>query len=365
MGKTGSVGLKVGRTIFVYEGGRERRWSEALRGAAPAEFFYGAVEWKRQGETVEIVDWPGGRGRQIFRWLGRAVAGWLPPKTRLEDLWSAWCLLPQLRGADWVVGSTSATAFALAFWKKLGGLGARLAGIHCGIVNCVHAARPRRAAAWLGGAMEKLVFADAEIAEMRRQFAWQDVRSLWFGADAEFWREEVGKERRGILAVGNDARRDYATLVEVARRRPDWSFRFLTRRELEGNLPENLEVVSGDWKAEGISDAELRRLYSEAACVVVPLLDAVQPAGQSVAMQAMLCGTPVVVTRTRGWWGAEVLLPGRDLETATVGDVEGLGGAIAKAMIRDGKIAREVLLQAEWTSAGWAKRLRQAGVGML
>lgn len=284
---------------------------------------------------------------------------------RLEDLWSAGRLLRELRGVDWVVGTTSGTAFALGFWKRMRRLRAELAGIHCGIVNCEHAPRPRRAAGWLGGVMGKFVFAEAEVEEMRRQFGWEEVRALWFGADADFWTVGQGGERRGVLAVGNDARRDYTTLLAAARRHPEWGFRLVTRRELEGQIPANVEVVRGDWKAGGVTDGQLREWYREAECVVVPLMEAVQPSGQSVAMQAMLCGAPVVMTRTEGWWGAEVIRPGKQIEVAAVGNVEELGGAIGRAMGGYGTKAREALVGAEWTSAGWAKRMRQAGVGVI
>lgn len=357
--------MRSGRTVFVYAGGREARWEAAVRGEGPAEFFYGAVEWKRGGEDVAVLDWPEEGGGKLVSWAGKAVARLLPPKTRLGDVWAAGRLLRKLRGADWIVGTSSGVAFALAVWKRLGRLPGSLAGIHCGVVNHQHAPGPRRAARWLGGAMKKFVFAENEIHEMAVQFGWDDVESLWFGADAGYWTPGESSGRSDILAVGNDSRRDYETLIRTARLCPEREFQIVTRRDLGGDLPGNVRVIRGNWKEGGVSDAALRELYRGAACVVVPLLESVQPSGQSVAMQAMLCGAPVVMSRTSGWWGGSVLREGRHIESAEAGNAESLRSAIARAMEPGRHPAREVLLEEGWTSSGWAERMRKAGAGLI
>ena len=35
---------------------------------------------------------------------------------------------------------------------------------------------------------------------------------------------------------------------------------------------------------------------------IIPLKNSIQPSGQSVALQSMACGTPVVITETFGFW---------------------------------------------------------------
>ena len=35
---------------------------------------------------------------------------------------------------------------------------------------------------------------------------------------------------------------------------------------------------------------------------IIPLVDSLQPSGQSVALQSMSCGTPVLITNTDGFW---------------------------------------------------------------
>jgi hypothetical protein len=65
----------------------------------------------------------------------------------------------------------------------------------------------------------------------------------------------------------------------------------------------HIKTVVGDfYGSDSISDVDLRRMYNAARAVVVPLKDVHQPSGQSVTLQAMSCGRPVVLTKTRGLW---------------------------------------------------------------
>ena len=38
------------------------------------------------------------------------------------------------------------------------------------------------------------------------------------------------------------------------------------------------------------------------AISIIPLLDTLQPSGQSVALQSMALGVPVIITNTKGFW---------------------------------------------------------------
>jgi glycosyltransferase involved in cell wall biosynthesis len=119
--------------------------------------------------------------------------------------------------------------------------------------------------------------------------------------DVDFWTPAQTSAGDYVLAVGNDGRRDYATLVRAA---ADWNLpvKIVTSRALPEPLPPNITHLRGSWHRPAVSDAELRELYRGALAVVVSLEDSIQPSGQSVALQAMACGCPVVLTRTRGLW---------------------------------------------------------------
>ena len=164
--------------------------------------------------------------------------------------------------------------------------------------------------------------------------------------------------REGVLAVGNDSRRDFLTLVEVAKFLPEIRFKVITRREKPHILPLNVEWRLGDWKEAPVTDEGLRALYQQAACVVVPLEECIQPSGQSVAMQAMMCGAPVVHTKTAGWWGDDVVRDRIDVELVAPGDGDAMARAIKKSLQSDKKNrARESLLAHGWTALGFAQRI--------
>ena len=208
-----------------------------------------------------------------------------------------------------------------------------------------------------------VLFADAELSELERRFDLPaDFTSVcWFGVDAEFWTLPTeGGFREGVLAVGNDSRRDFKTLLGAARLSLDTCFTVVTRRERPENLPGNVNWRRGDWKEVPISDEELRSLYQRAACVVVPLEECIQPSGQSVAMQAMMCGAPVVHTKTQGWWGGDVIRDGEHVRLVQAGNPVEMMAAIQKSMNEKKlPLSRQALLEAKWTSKGFAIRLHE------
>jgi len=350
------------KVAFVYAGGRETRLEAARLGQGPTDFFYGAIEFEKAGHTISVHDL-NLRSSIPADFLNRWLKGRLPPKTRVAEIVAAGRLLRPLRACEAVVATSSGCAFALGFWKRLGFLRPELLGIHCGIVNCQHAPSPRRAASGILRTMKTVLFAENEAAEMRRQFGVEEMFSAWFGVDESYWSPgEPGLSRSGVLAVGNDGRRDYKTLLDAAALLPDVPFKIVTRLQLGRDIPSNVEHIHGDWKTDSLSDSALRDLYRAAACVVVPLEESIQPSGQSVAMQAMMCGASAVMTRTAGWWGAEVLRSGEHLLEVPPKNPEALAAAIRQAS-RTGLLARQALLAAGWTAKGFAKRLEKAAGG--
>ena len=51
-----------------------------------------------------------------------------------------------------------------------------------------------------------------------------------------------------------------------------------------------------------ISDNEIKSLYQNALLTILPLKNSYQPSGQSVALQSMSMGTPVIISNTEGFW---------------------------------------------------------------
>ncbi len=346
------------KVAFVYAGGREGRWEAARLGKVPADFFYGAVEMERAGDGVAVFDL-NPRASRVEGLFHRLLNFRLPPKTRVADILAAGRLLPVLQACDAVVATASGCAFALGIWKKWGRLRVPLVGIHCGIVNCRHDGQRQKSARTILDTMVPVLFSDNEEKEIRGQFGTVSSVPLWFGVDGTFWNPgPEGRQRSGVLAVGNDGRRDYETLLKTAALLPEVAFKIVTRISLGSHLPPNVEHIHGDWNAAAVSDETLREFYRAAACVAVPLRESVQPSGQSVAMQAMMCGAPVVMTRTRGWWGGDVLKSGEQILEVPAMDPVSFTAAIRQALGRAPDFsARQALINEGWTSEGFSQRL--------
>ena len=172
-----------------------------------------------------------------------------------------------------------------------------------------------------------------------------------FGVDTEFWSpgEEAPPERPFVLSVGSDPSRDFATLVAAPVRAP---VHIVTRLPVEvpADRP-NVTVMAGHYFNSPLDDVGLRRLYRQASVVVVTLKDVFQPTGYSVCLQAMACGSPVVLSDIRGLWSPGLYVDGEHARLVPPADPQAMGAAINHLLDnpeparRMGENARAVTLQ--------------------
>ena len=64
----------------------------------------------------------------------------------------------------------------------------------------------------------------------------------------------------------------------------------------------NVQLIKGNWSNSKISDSQILEIYSQARLTILPLKNTYQPSGQSVALQSMSTGIPVLISRTNGFW---------------------------------------------------------------
>ncbi len=354
------------RIAFVHFPGRLARLEAARAGTAPTEFLFGAVELERAGHEIEHyeVD-PGATASRVLRRLvdRNAGRGHLPPHLAAAPLAQTRALLPFLRQAEVVVATTTGTAMALAFWRSLGRLQVPLAGIVAGLLNQPWRRTRRLTTLPLLLQLHAVLYGPGELDGIRSldpRLAGR-VHVVPFGVDSSFWSPGSEEPRREVLAIGNDGHRDWPTLVEAARGL-DAPVRILTRHDPPAQLPANVTWQAADWHRRLLSDGEVRELYRGAGVVVVPVRDVPQPSGQSVTLQAMACGRPVVVSRTRGLWAPATLRDGENVVLCKPGDPEALARAV-RGLLDDvarattiGSAARSGVLE-EGTVDIYAKRL--------
>ena len=127
------------------------------------------------------------------------------------------------------------------------------------------------------------------------------AHNVGHGVNTCFFRPDPAENTHPrMVASAGMANRDYQTLVaavdglDVEAKIAADSAWFRNDLDIAGKTPPNVEARSyGDYVG-------LRRLYAQAACVVVPLHDAVHACGYAVIAEAMAMGKPVITTRIAG-----------------------------------------------------------------
>ena len=66
---------------------------------------------------------------------------------------------------------------------------------------------------------------------------------------------------------------------------------------------DNIKDLLGDKKI--LTDDFLKKLYEDSKVTLVPLKNSIQPSGQSVSLQSISMKTPVIITKTDGFWDTE------------------------------------------------------------
>ena len=128
---------------------------------------------------------------------------------------------------------------------------------------------------------------------------------LPFSVDTEFWNIEKDFEKENdILFIGNDSFRDYEFVLDLASKLESLSFKIITSQINEDkvkNIP-NVKLINGKWNKNLLSDREILEIYKKSKLTILPLKNTIQPSGQSVALQSMSAGTPVMITKIEGFW---------------------------------------------------------------
>lgn len=331
------------RVAFLYMKGRVARLADVECGAAPTEFFYGSIEMARSGCDVAHYEIdPSRRSGIAQRLIGRLwPASARPVKMEPAILTQVWRLAPTLNQADCLVATGGNIAFALAALRCVGVIRKPIVGIQCGVLNFQHSSWRRRVSRGLLRQMHTQLFGEAELEPMRQFFKLPSkvISVNSFGVDTSFWRPGPAASREIVLAVGNDARRDFGTLVAAANEIPA-PIHIVTKLQLPDSLPPNVTHHRGSWHGAELSDQRIRKLYQRAAMVVVPLHPSHQPSGQSVTLQAMACACPVILTRTEGLWSRAQMVDGENVLLVPPGDSTALAAAANRLLGDPGLSAR-------------------------
>lgn len=307
------------RILFVHAGGRRERLARLDAGETmPREFFYGYTELRDHGFEIDLAETSDGENQPRswrYRWTERKdkKRRTLTSMPHCERL-----LLPlskRLQDYDHIIAGNEYVALGLLDLVKrhapttpfvffvMGMLSKALASLPTGREAALARYRgllKQASAALFLGAGEQKAF-EGWLPDYRDK-----MRFSSFGVDTGFWtpgdRQSLPRADAPVLFVGNDAHRDIDLLIDLATAMPDIRFLALTSLIKDQYVPTNLEVIKSNWKHGLLSDEEVRAHYWRARAVVLPIKTTFQPSGQSVALQAMACGCPVVISAFDGFW---------------------------------------------------------------
>ena len=130
-----------------------------------------------------------------------------------------------------------------------------------------------------------------------------------FCLDKEFWSRKSSINNAinlndYILFVGNNGFRDVKMLIDIAEAMPKYKFVFITNliNQTEINNFKNIHLLNGEIMKKAITDLDLKKIYEDALITINPLRNSLVASGQSVTMQSMSVGTPVIISKTIGFW---------------------------------------------------------------
>jgi glycosyltransferase involved in cell wall biosynthesis len=326
------------RAFFVYRESPLRREALALQPGAPERYsLYGLDEVAASGFTVAHNLERSGAPRLASRAAGAA----LDRAVRLGggysgDFPSVLASRSEISRADVVFSTVDTVGIPLALLARIGLFRTPVVYAAIGLPERIAQLRGRPAERYYASAYRRLhtivAYGWREVEALR---AWlgeegPSVVFLPFGVDTEAFRptpEAVADT--DVVSIGADPRRDYALLVALARRHPEWSFGVIGSRYNADALlgaPANVRVETE------VPFQIARARLAAAKLVVLPVRDNTYSGATTVLLQAMASGKPVVVTRTAAIADGYHLEDGLNCRFVPPGSVEALEQAVSSLL---------------------------------
>ncbi|MBF0283094.1 MAG: glycosyltransferase family 4 protein [Magnetococcales bacterium] len=345
--------------LYIHKGGRAERIPLMRQGRAPREFLYGQTAFADAGWWVDELPMPE---------IDVSPRHYLAERlfTRLTRLGfrplSVAAARDRLAAARGVIcfndGFSLSLGYAFRAWE---GRRPFLVGTFCGLsdfeAKAPFWARPlvRRLIRQGLAGLDRILFfgpEDQRLCESRYDLPEGRAEMLHFGVDESFWRpapdgDDPAEAPRELFACGSDFSRDFATLIQAPTTLPVTLLTSL-RVDIPPSQRQRVTLLASNFYQQALTDESLRQRYQRALAVVVPLLPVNQPSGQSVTLQAMACGKPVILSRIPGLWAPEILRDGENCLLIPPRDPEALARAAAR-LAEDPALARRLGFEARRT----------------
>lgn len=331
---------------FLFRAGRKARHLSPE--PTPSEFLYGFPEMKEDGGAVYLIEDsevglapPLALLAEIVNKLARVFAripvGMVVPLFRSSAR-------RRLNAPDIIIATTNGFGFALGLGKRFGLIRSQVLLLAMGLLPHKHSLYQKTLIGWATSKLDIATISKEEQGFLEGIFPSRSIHYVTFGVDTQFWHPANGPTTKNyVLSIGNDLNRDWDTLIEAWR--PDYpNLKIITKHKIETSQ-DNIKVIAGDWRSQTLSDADIRSLYHGARCVVVPCKPTIQPAGQSVCLQAMACGKAVVMADIAGLWDRAKLKDGESVLLVHPEDVSSYRSAIER-LLDDSALAAKLEVKA-------------------
>lgn len=305
------------KICYLFKDGRKKRLNS--HNPFPREFYYGYFGLKDEGWDVDIIEQSDIIAKEasllfkLFSIIFEKLFLLVGLNFTLFRSLSRKKVCNQLNSYDVIIATTNSFGLALALLKRLRVIRSKILFIVMGLID--------HDTAILKKFFYKLFIKDVILCSLGEKEA--DFLSRFFShkpaiyyipfsVDTEFWNADGAEghmQQPYFISIGNDRHRDYRTLVETWK--PEFPLlKIITQQTVFNNqraCSGNVEVLRGHWAGGGFSDNEIKRLIQQSSGVIVPLEETIQPSGQSICLQAMVCAKPLILTATSGIWSEKHL----------------------------------------------------------
>ncbi len=268
---------------MLYTWDPSKEFNDYRAGRVPAHRVFGAAELPQFGVDVTFCRW---------RFIPRQMR-----RLQLWKVWQAcWVLIGQRR-LSCIVSTTEASALPVLLMRRLGlirrpvvVLSVAVLADHyrSGVTGAVRRFLLRRADMVTAYASEQVPMLQRQIGLSEQQ-----TRFLPFGVDVEFFRPSEQSPQWDVVAVGTNDGKDFPTLVQALPE--NWRCFIVT------DAPNAAQIRSTPSQATVVVDhdvpiLDLRDHYAAARRHVIPLRPVPYSSGQTVLLENLSMGRPVIVS---------------------------------------------------------------------
>ena len=220
-------------------------------------------------------------------------------------------LIDKIKEQDFIICTNDSIALGMSYLKKRFGLNCKLIYLNMGMGDRLYQIKSNSLLRFLFKSILKKRLKQINIVIslgiIERDFLQKSFPSFKFiycsfGIDTNFWKYKPYEleNKQYVTFIGNDLNRDFKLLEKVIADNPHQKFLVISNKKINIKT-KNLVLIDGHLNNSlSMNDKNLINIYHSSKFIIIPLKDCIQPSGQSVMLQAMSCGAPVLISESNG-----------------------------------------------------------------